>query len=225
MEKMKLIVSIVERGQGAILQKHYGKQGIYFHTQCLGKGTATSEIMDILGLDSKDKDVVISCATESLVRALFKTIHDDLRENMDVKGIACSIPVSGISNIIANLLAYQAQKNKKLTEGENKVENIAGSKSTMIIVLCNRGTTGEVMATAKENGARGGTVIKARISGFEELEQAYDLKVDDNKDILAILTTTEKRTPIMEAINKEHGLKSNAQAFLFCLPVEECTKL
>ncbi len=221
MEKIKAVVSIVERGQGAVLQRHYGKQGVYFHTQCLGRGTATSEIMDILGLDSKDKDVVISLATSSLVVNLFKVINSDLRGSMGVKGVACSVPISGINNILANLLAYQSEKHKKESGGEE----VERTKNTMIIVLCNRGTTGDVMATAKENGARGGTIIKSRISGYEELEQAYGLKVDDNKDVLAIMVSTDKRAAIMEAINKEHGLQSKAQSFLFCLPIEEMTKL
>ncbi len=222
MEKIKAIVSIVERGQGAVLQKHYGKQGIYFHTQCLGRGTATSEIMDILGLDSKDKDVVISLATTGLVSNLFKMINSDLQGGMGVRGVACVVPISGINNILANLLVYQSEKKKREAAGGEEVEH---TKNTMIIVLCNRGTTGDVMATAKENGARGGTIIKSRITGFEELEQAYSLKVDDSKDILAIIVSKDKRAAIMEAINREHGLQSKAQSFLFCMPVEDMTKL
>ncbi|MEI3140685.1 MAG: hypothetical protein V8S34_03420 [Lawsonibacter sp.] len=48
-------------------------------------------------------------------------------------------------------------------------------ENTLILAVCSRGHTDDVMATAKAHGARGGTVIKARLSGPEELEQAYDL--------------------------------------------------
>ena len=46
MEPMKLILSIVERGQGAAMLRLYRKRQVPIHLQCTGKGTATSEIMD-----------------------------------------------------------------------------------------------------------------------------------------------------------------------------------
>ena len=55
MEGLRLIVSIVERGTGIAIQKLYSQHQVFLHTQCLGKGTATSEIMDILGLGSSEK--------------------------------------------------------------------------------------------------------------------------------------------------------------------------
>ena len=70
MESTKLIVSIVERGQGAALEKLYRKNYVTLHLQCAGRGTATSEIMDILGLGSSEKDLVLSCAAASAARRL-----------------------------------------------------------------------------------------------------------------------------------------------------------
>ena len=71
MESMKLILSIVERGQGAAMLRLYRKRQVPIHLQCAGKGTATSEIMDILGLGSSEKDVVVSFAAASWERPLF----------------------------------------------------------------------------------------------------------------------------------------------------------
>ena len=65
MESMKVILSIVERGQGAAMLRLYRKRYVPIHIQCTGKGTATSEIMDILGLGSSEKDVVLSFAAAS----------------------------------------------------------------------------------------------------------------------------------------------------------------
>ena len=66
MEPMKLIVSIVERGQGKDLIRLFTQQNVLHHMQCGGKGTATSEIMDLLGLDSLEKDVVFSIGKGTL---------------------------------------------------------------------------------------------------------------------------------------------------------------
>ena len=65
MDQMKLLVSIVERGHGVAMQRLYGKYQLFLHLQCAGRGTATSEIMDILGLGSTEKDVVLSFASQA----------------------------------------------------------------------------------------------------------------------------------------------------------------
>ena len=43
-------MSIVERGSGNKLMKLYTQNLVFTHIRCEGTGTATSEIMDILGL-------------------------------------------------------------------------------------------------------------------------------------------------------------------------------
>ena len=68
MEAMKVILSIVERGQGAAMQRLYRQRHLPIHLQCAGRGTATSEIMDILGLGSSEKDVLISFAAASAAK-------------------------------------------------------------------------------------------------------------------------------------------------------------
>ena len=41
MEAMKVILSIVERGQGAAMQRLYRQRHLPIHLQCAGRGTAT----------------------------------------------------------------------------------------------------------------------------------------------------------------------------------------
>ena len=49
-DKMKLMLTIVERGQGKILTKLYGEHFVTTHFQSIGRGTASSELLDVLGL-------------------------------------------------------------------------------------------------------------------------------------------------------------------------------
>ena len=69
-EQMSLIMSIVERGSGSKLVKLYNEQQVFTHLRCEGAGTATSEIMDILGLGSSEKDILLSFTPLSTARAL-----------------------------------------------------------------------------------------------------------------------------------------------------------
>ena len=85
MEAMKVILSIVERGQGAAMLKLYRKRQVPIHIQCAGKGTATSEIMDILGLGSSEKDVVLSYTTAPAAARLLR--------QLDSSGYTIAIPI------------------------------------------------------------------------------------------------------------------------------------
>ena len=221
MEAMKVILSIVERGQGAAMLKLYRKRQVPIHIQCAGKGTATSEIMDILGLGSSEKDVLLSFAAASAAKKLLHDLDNELRGHTGGAGIVVSIPVSGLNSLVANLAAYHAESLKEKEEG-NDMER---SENSLILVVCARGCTDDVMSTAKAHGARGGTVIKGRLSGRKELEQAYEVELKAEREIVAIVVPTSLRGPIMEAINAEHGLRSEAQAALCSLPIEQIVRL
>ncbi len=221
MEAMKVILSIVERGQGAAMLKLYRKRQVPIHIQCAGKGTATSEIMDILGLGSSEKDVLLSFAAAAAAKKLLHDLDNELRGHTGGAGIVVSIPVSGLNSLVANLAAYHAESLKEKEEG-NDMER---SENSLILVVCARGCTDDVMTTAKAHGARGGTVIKGRLSGRKELEQAYEVDLKAEREIVAIVVPTSLRNPIMEAINSEHGLRSEAQAALCSLPIEQIVRL
>ena len=221
MEAMKVILSIVERGQGAAMLKLYRKRQVPIHIQCAGKGTATSEIMDILGLGSSEKDVLLSFAAASAAKKLLHDLDNELRGHTGGAGIVVSIPVSGLNSLVANLAAYHAESLKEKEEG-NDMER---SENSLILVVCSQGCTDDVMSTAKAHGARGGTVVRGRLSGRKELEQAYEVELKAEREIVAIVAPTSLRGPIMEAINTEHGLRSEAQAALCSLPIEQIVRL
>lgn len=220
MEAMKLILSIVERGQGSAMLRLYRKRQVPIHLQCAGKGTATSEIMDILGLGSSEKDILISFSAASAAKKLLHDLDNELRGHTGGAGIVISLPISGLNSLVANLAAYHAESLK-----DKEADKVERTENSLILVMCARGCTDDVMSTAKAHGARGGTVITGRLSGREELEQAYEVELKAEREIVAIVVPTGLRAPIMEAINTEHGLRSEAQAALCSLPIEQIVRL
>lgn len=220
---MKLIVSIVERGKGVSMQKLYTARQVFLHLQCAGRGTATSDILDILGLGSSEKDVVLSFAAADPAAQLLQDLDSDLRGSSGATGIVFALPVSALSNLAAALVAFMAEERKQGTGGETEMEH--KGENTLILVGCSRGHTDAVMSTAKAHGARGGTVIKARLAGLEELEQAYDLDLNAERELVVIVVPTGLRAPIMDAINTEHGLRSESQSLLCALPIDQIVRL
>ena len=222
MEGINIIVSIVERGRGTAMQKLYKKNSVFLHTQCPGKGTATSEIMDILGLGSSEKDIVLSYAETGTARQLMRQLDNELRGAVDTSGIVFDLRLSGMNNLTAAAIDYHAQQGKRGNGGEPPMEK---GTSSLIFVTCVRGSADQIMATAKEHGARGGTIIKARWSGMEELERGYDLELTPERDIVAIVVPNDKRQAIMEAVNENHGLRTAEQAVVCSIPIEQLVRL
>ena len=54
LERMKAMITIVNRGDGVSLAKLYAQNGVQLHLQIAASGTASSEVMNMLGLTIKD---------------------------------------------------------------------------------------------------------------------------------------------------------------------------
>ena len=222
MDRMKLLVSIVERGHGVAMQRLYGKYQLFLHLQCAGRGTATSEIMDILGLGPTEKDVVLTFASDAPAAALLHDLDNDLRCGVGTSGIVFSLPLSALNGMSAALIDFKAEEWKHGNGGTTMEPTM---ENTLILAVCRRGHTDAVMATAKAHGARGGTVIKGRLSGSEDLEQAYGLNLTPEREVVAIVVPRDKRGPIMDAVNTAHGLRQEAQTILCALPIDHIVRL
>lgn len=236
----KIIVTIVERGKGKEMIRLYNKEGVNFHYQTIGHGTATSEIMDILGLDSKDKDILFSLSTETIINQLVYRMSNELRGVVDTKGIYFDLPLTGISNIILAVLhlfennekknpapgladvllerAFQGETHHHL---EKEAPDMSSeNKHSLILISVNQGYTETVLSTARSLGARGGTILRARWSGDKSLEKYQRITLQAEKEIMVIIVPNELRNPIMDAVNEKHGLKTDAQAIVCSMKVD-----
>lgn len=218
MERMKVMMTIVDRGDGIALSRLYEQNGVPLHLQIIAEGTASSEILNMLGLTHRDKEMLVSFAPESAVEGLLARLDDDYRGILSVRGLAFSIRLTGISSGIANALASEEKG-----EGGATVHN--EKEYSLIWVAVNQGYSDQVMHTACKAGATGGTVVRSRWVGAEKLEQFHAITLQDEKEIIVIACDKAVRNDIMDAINREHGLKSAQQASIFSLPIDRMVKL
>ena len=58
MERMKIMMTIVDRGHGIALARLYEQNGVPLHLEIIAHGTASSEILNMLGLTSKEAHLV-----------------------------------------------------------------------------------------------------------------------------------------------------------------------
>ena len=88
-----LLCTIVERGGGQRAFRTYEKHGIALHYRISGEGTASSDLLDLLGFGTSERDILISPARRSAVDALVEEIHRD-GSHMRAKGILFVLPRS-----------------------------------------------------------------------------------------------------------------------------------
>jgi hypothetical protein len=217
---LKLIVAFVGRGEGRALARFFKENQIPLSFHGLGRGTASSELMDVLGLGTAEKDILFGMASDAVANKAMQTLGGDPGTALNAKGIVFDLKVTGLNNIIAAVLLHTGAEQV----GGMTMEQ-TGQDASLILITVNQGYTDEVMDTARAAGARGGTIIRARWSGDQENEQLLGIHIQAEKEIIAIVTKTENRNVIMETINMKHGLNTNANAMICSLGIDQTVRL
>ena len=84
----RMLAAIVERGKSVRFREILQKNGIFLSEVFMGNGTASSDILDILGLESTEKDVVISITDAEKAHSMMSKLSDQLAGSVGSKGIA-----------------------------------------------------------------------------------------------------------------------------------------
>jgi len=229
---LKVIFFIVDWHRANIISNVCVEEKVRFHFTCKGRGTANSDILDLLGIGASDKAVVICLEQAVGVPVLLKEVGKKFRLNSPGAGIAFTVPLSAINDPILLIFKQSIHKNEKIAAelGQNVPENARprGEGEAMadefthdlIVSVVNQGFSDEFMNTAREAGATGGTVLSARGQAHEGAVKFFGISVQDEKEIIIILASREKKVPIMRAVCEAHGLNSKAQGIVFSLPVD-----
>lgn len=96
MDRLKILVVIAERRTSDKLTESLEEFGARLVSTVLGKGTAKSEIVSLLGLGETEKTVILSCITEGQIGPVFDMLKQKYRFSAPGKGIAFTIPVSAV---------------------------------------------------------------------------------------------------------------------------------
>ena len=227
---IKLLFFIIDWGKSKIVAKVFEQESVQFYFFSKGKGTATSEILDVLGIGSSDKAVILCVEQAFMVPVLLKGVRQKLGAHSAGAGIAFTVPLSGINQPILKLITERIAANataefSKDAAKEMKEEKSMEIKNDLIISIINKGYSDEFMTVAKEAGARGGTVLNARGLTSNKPVKFFGVSIQDEKEIIIILTGRDRRTPIMEALSKSYGMASQADGIIFSLPVDEVMSL
>jgi len=228
-KKIKLMITIVDRGKGEKLTETFRENCSMFNLISLGKGTAKSEILDYLGLGQTEKDIVISLVPEEQVQSIMSILREKMHLKDPGNGVAFTIPIGSVDSAIAlEYICYlsEGKRSENVEERiEEKIEKIEKKDEykefDLIITIVNRGFDDVVMDAARDSGATGGTVLHARGAGVHEAEKFFGISIQPEKDVILILAKREDKKQIMHAIRNEVGLNKEGRGLSFSMPVED----
>ena len=192
-----MLVVIVNRADGEKTESALKEYDLFLQISCAAEGTQGSDFLALLGLGTLEKTAVFCVAPGNLIDKVLMDIGKSLNLEQAGHGIAFTVP---------------------LEEGE--VEMTKNTEYNMLLTIVNAGVSADVVSVAKDAGARGGTIIKAKQTAENDVVKFLGIAVQAEKEVIAIVTSKDKKQKIMDAINESFGMQSAAQGVVLSIPVD-----
>ncbi len=220
MSSVYCMVTITGRNHGEQFSSLFKAEHLPVMLLTLGTGTASSEMLDYFGMESREKIVIFTVVTLESWRHVKERMEQKLNIDVPGTGISFIIPVSSVGGGKALRYLLAGQEYEKEEESELK-----NTEYELLIVISNYGYNNLVMEAARGAGAGGGTVVHARGTGMEKAEKFLGVTLAEEKEMTFIVARAEKKNEIMQAIMEKAGMDSKAKSILFSLPVTETAGL
>lgn len=218
--QVKLLVTIINKEDQSKLTKSINKCCTAMHFSGIGHGTARSHHRSYFGIDDVEKRVTLSLIPSHLEHHILSTVGKDLRLYLLGRGIAFTLPLSGISNIIEEPILASPErevKNQKTTVSKKEKT----SMNELVIAVVNEKYSDTAVDAARAAGATGATVFHTRSVDNAKMEGAMGTSIPEETDTIFFLTNKEYKYKIMEAIRDSAGLKTEGSAVIFSVPVDD----
>ena len=180
----------------------------------LGHGTAVQSMLDLLGIESTEKRVIMTVANPEKTRKFIKEMRRQVYIGIPGHGIIMAVPIKSVGG--GKTLAY-------LNNGEQQPARYTPELSNryeLIVIVANEGRTDQVMNAARAAGAPGGTVLHGKGTGSQN-KKFYNVSIAAEKEVILMVAQNDRKAAIMQSVLHHAGPDSEAGAILFSLPVSE----
>ena len=115
--KLKLLITVIDRSKTLFYVDLLEQFEVNIQMVLYGRGTANSQMMDLLGLAESEKSVIISYIREDKVKEAMETLEEKFHRVKNGKGIAYTVSLDSIIGVSM----YQLLSNDRtVKEGEKK---------------------------------------------------------------------------------------------------------
>ncbi len=166
-----LMIAIVNDGQSKRFMSIAKGVGAGGGTVIPAKGTASSNLLRILGLGNKSKEMIMIVIDRQKADDIVQAVRKDGR----IQGVAALL-------------------------GSTKESDMT-TKWKMITIIVNTGYADDIMDAARKAGARGGTITHARGTGTAEDAKFLGVQIVPEKEMILILCAADQTDKIVSAIS------------------------
>ena len=215
MQNIYLFLTIIKKSDEKEFVDFFLRKNVCPIYSSLCRGSTTSETLDLLGLEHSEKVLMQSLVSTSKMYELKNALTYERKIDLPDRGIALAIPLTSIASkkVLDHVLAEQNTANEIHVTTERKIE------MELIITICIKGNSGAIMQLAKESGATGGTIMKAKGTASES-DKFFGVALSDEKEIIYIVSKKENKSDIMKAI-ASYTNDFGTHPLVFSLPVTE----
>ena len=215
---LDMVMAIVDRDKAKLMAELFENHKLPMVLAVLGRGTATSEVLDLYGLEAKEKALLITVAGADMTKQLIRAAKHKLFIDVPGNGIMMAIPLKSVGG--GKTLAFLsggAAPDKAVPEMKFDHE--------LIMAVITEGHTDPVMDAARSAGAAGGTVLHAKGTGGKLSEKFLGVSLADEKEVVLIVSKAGEKTAIMRAISDQCGVDTPSGAITFSLPISSVAGL
>lgn len=155
---MNYVISIINPEALGALTEICEKLSLPLTVTLHGRGTAMQGMLDLLGIESNEKRVVLTVANEEKTAQLIAAQRRYLHLGVPGHGFVIAIPIKSVGGGKAVAYMNGDTKNAKYTPAIKY-------DYELIVAISNEGSTDMVMNAARAAGARGGTVLHGKGTG------------------------------------------------------------
>ena len=174
MQNLYLFLSITKRQDAEEFESFYLEHGAAPIYSSLCQGTVHSEMLDKLGLERSEKVLMQAIVTHNKMYELKDGLTHKMQIDLPDRGIALAIPLQSLASrkVLSHIVKDEAEEN--VTPKNTYERKIA---MELIISICTKGHTDEIMKAARAAGASGGTVIKAKGTAAQGTDTFFGMSI------------------------------------------------
>ena len=98
-QKVKMLITVIDRSKTLFYLDLLEQFEVNVQMVLYGRGTANSEMLDLLGLAESDKSVILSYIKEDKLKDALETLNEKFNKVKNGKGIAYTIPLDSIIGV------------------------------------------------------------------------------------------------------------------------------
>jgi len=222
----KLLICFMDRHRGDHLMKVSKAAGARGGTIAPGRALVDNRLLQMLSLADVDQDVVFTIMGPE-VDAVLPAILATAKKDKKLAGLAILLDVSGMLFRVPG----QEQDKPGPQSGPDSAEPLGDHRCCdggenmqsgykLINVIVNHGYADDVMAAAREAGAKGGTIMTARGTGTEDDVKFFGISLVPEKEMLMIVAETEAVPAILKAIGQVPDIRQPGGGIVYNMNIE-----